>query len=234
MSGARTDDPTDGAGSSHDQIVGLWADDGVSDGADAPDPAADPPGSVTDAPTTPGPRAGGGASAGRDIGREDSGEGDIDAEPSLESMFESTLADLEQVTAQRDEYLDMARRVQADFENYKRRIEAQRAEQAARAAEQLVVELLPVLDACELAVAHDAEGVGPIASLVESTLTRLGLDKVDTAGVAFDPNVHEAVLSEPAGTDDDQDGPVVAEVMRSGYSWKGRIVRPAMVKVRGS
>jgi molecular chaperone GrpE len=135
-----------------------------------------------------------------------------------------------EVVAKRDEYLDTARRLQAEFENYKRRVEAQRAEQTARAAEQLVVELLPVLDACEAAIAHGAADVEPVRATLVGTLTKLGLAVIDEKDVPFDPNVHEAVISEPGG---ETEGPVVAEVMRTGFAWNGRVVRPAMVKVRG-
>lgn len=152
----------------------------------------------------------------------------LDDVSSLESMFESTLADLERVTAERDEYLDLARRVQAEFENYKRRVTAQRADEAGKQAEAVVAELLPVLDAGEAAISHGVEDVVPVHNMLEQTLVKLGLTKVDEIDAPFDPNVHEAVMSEPG------DGvPSVAEVLRTGYSWKGRVVRPAMVKVRG-
>jgi molecular chaperone GrpE len=136
---------------------------------------------------------------------------------------------MDELRRERDDYLDLAKRVQAEFENYKRRVETQRTEQAARAAEQLVVELLPVLDACEAAIAHGATDVEPIHAALFGTLSKLGLSVVADNEVVFDPNVHEAVLSEPG----DDEAPVVAEVMRPGFLWNGRVVRPAMVKVRG-
>ena len=139
--------------------------------------------------------------------------------------------DLDQVVAERDEYLDLARRVQADFENYKRRIDAQRVEQAARAAETLAVELLPVLDACDAALAHGAEDVAPVQTALVAALQRKGLELIDAADADFDPELHEAVMSEPG--DGGDNGPVVAEVLRAGYQWNGRVIRPAMVKVRG-
>jgi molecular chaperone GrpE len=132
------------------------------------------------------------------------------------------------IVAERDDYLDLAKRVQAEFENYKRRVENQRAEQTARAAEHLVVELLPVLDACEAAISHGASDVEPIHAQLYGTLSKLGLDAIAETEIPFDPTVHEAVLSEPG-----DDGPVVSEVLRTGFAWNGRVVRPAMVKVRG-
>ncbi len=148
---------------------------------------------------------------------------------SVEAVLEETLSDLEKVTTERDEYLDIARRVQAEFENYRKRTEAQRVELVARAAEGLAAELLPVLDACDAAIAHGAEDVAPIRAALESALEKQGLEKVDAADVPFDPNVHEAVLSEPGSGSDE---PEVVEVMRAGYLWKGRVIRAAMVKVR--
>jgi molecular chaperone GrpE len=134
----------------------------------------------------------------------------------------------EKIAAERDEYLDMARRVQAEFENYKRRVEQQRVEQRERAAEHLVSELLPVLDAGEAAVAQGMSDVAAIHAQLLSTLEKLGLSAVVEVEVDFDPNVHEAVLHEEGDGD-----PVVAEVLRTGYLWNSRVLRPAMVKVRG-
>ncbi len=156
---------------------------------------------------------------------------DPGAYSSCEEALEDAVTNLERVTAERDDYLDMARRVQAEFENYRKRIDAQRSDQIARAAESLVVELLPVLDAGEAALAHGAADVEPIHASLVATLAKQGLFKVDDVEVPFDPNVHEAVLSESGGEDDE--APQVAEVMRAGYLWNGRVVRPAMVKVRG-
>lgn len=137
---------------------------------------------------------------------------------------------LEQAVAERDEMRGVAQRVQADFENYKRRVEAQRVEERERAAESLVGELLPVLDACDAAVSHGSEDGAAILSALLATLERRGLAKIDAVDAPFDPEVHEAVMTEPG---DGDVGPVVAVVMRPGYSWNGRVVRPAMVKVRG-
>lgn len=130
---------------------------------------------------------------------------------------------------ERDEYLDMARRVQAEFENYKRRVEAQRVEQRSRAAEDLARELLPVLDAGEAAINQGHEHAEALHNQLLLTLEKLGLEKVDETGVAFDPNVHEAVLHEEGDTE----VPQVTEVMRTGYLWNARVLRPAMVKVQG-
>jgi molecular chaperone GrpE len=154
---------------------------------------------------------------------------------------------------QRDEYLDALRRLQADFENYKKRVANQQAEQMARAAAALVDKLLPVLDTLDLAAQHlgdadssDAKALVAAASLLQGVLGKEGLERIDPLGEQFDPNTHEAVGHVPAadvsegdeGGDADReapgsDEPVVAQVMRPGYRWKGTVVRPAMVMVRG-
>jgi len=150
---------------------------------------------------------------------------------------------LDTARRERDEYLDMLRRVQADFENYKKRMVRQQTDLLERAAEQLVVRLLPVLDAFDLARAHlEAEGspegqaLLQAAGLLSDTLAKEGLERVEDNGVTFDPTTHDAVEHQPADAVDEADSvaePVVAEVLRPGYRYKGRVVRPAMVKVRG-
>ena len=147
------------------------------------------------------------------------------------ASVEELILDLERTIVDRDQYLDSLRRNQADFENYRKRVAKQAGEDAARAAESLVDKLLPVLDACDGAVAHGATEVEPIFASLLGTLEKEGLVRINPAGEPFDPNVHEAVLHEPAL--DDDAGTVVSDVLRPGYIWKGRVVRPAMVKVRG-
>jgi molecular chaperone GrpE len=147
------------------------------------------------------------------------------------SSVEELIADLERTSGERDEYLDALRRNQADFENYRKRVAKQAVDDAARAAESLVDKLLPVLDACDGAILHGATEVEAIFAALLGTLEKEGLQRIDPVGEAFDPNLHEAVLHEPGGEGDD--GTVVSAVMRPGYAWKGRVVRPAMVKVKG-
>ena len=127
------------------------------------------------------------------------------------------------------EYRDALLRVKADFENYKKRIAKDHAATVERASEKLVIELLPVLDACEAAVAHGVEGVEPIAKSLVDILEKNGLVRLAGEGSPFDPNLHDAVLHEPGEGDEI----VITENLRTGYQWNGRVVRPAMVKVRG-
>ena len=100
------------------------------------------------------------------------------------------------------------------------------------ASARLVGELLPVLDACDTAIVHGVDGVEPICTRrCSDVLQKEGLEVIPTDGEPFDPNQHEAVLHEPA--DDDDAEPTVSEMLRTGYTWKGKVLRPAMVKVRG-
>ena len=153
---------------------------------------------------------------------------DITEDQVLEGELVEMVEVAEQIAAERDEYLDLARRVQAEFENYKRRVDQQRVEQRERAAEHVVSELLPVLDAGEAAIGQGMEDVAAIHSQLLTTLEKMGLSSVVEVDVDFDPNIHEAVLHEEGDGD-----PVVAEVMRTGYLWNSRVLRAAMVKVRG-
>ena len=94
-------------------------------------------------------------------------------------------------------------------------------------------DLLPVLDACEAAASHGVEGIEAVQSQLLGVLGSAGLSVVGTVGEAFDPTFHEAVLAEPSD-DDDADGlPVVSDIFRTGYAWKGQVLRAAMVKVKG-
>jgi molecular chaperone GrpE len=136
---------------------------------------------------------------------------------------------VEELARERDEYKEALIRLQADFENYKKRMLKQQTEYLERAAGTLVEKLLPVLDTADLALAHGSgEDVKQVTTALTSALEREGLDRIDASGGAFDPTLHDAVAHE-AG-DGEQE---VAEVLRAGYRWKGRVIRPAMVKVRG-
>ena len=156
-------------------------------------------------------------------------EGPDAAVEESEEAVEEDLA-LAALAKERDEYLDALKRLQADFENYKKRIIRQQTEHLKRAAETLVEKLLPVLDTFDLALVHD-EGFDQVLASLMGVLEKEGLERIQPDGAAFDPKEHDAVAHEPR--DDDAHGAEVIEVMRPGYRWKGRVVRPAMVKVKG-
>lgn len=314
---------------------------GMAGQGDAPGDAPNGQRSVGD-PDTGGQGADGPANGGVGVDGPDTGgqvadgdgrpvpepDGDRTDDPGGDELIRS-------VEAERDEYLDALRRLQADFENYRKRVAKQQLEEADRAARSLVDKLLPVLDVLDLAAAHlgdptsdDGRALVQATALLNDVLTKEGLERIDPIGEPFDPSLHEAVGQLPAetgepvgspaetpeppgpatagsgpatagpgpdgptgnvsddtravddtadaagnrdgGTDDgggqgggqggagatrgdggpgetgaahgtsgDDNGGgsghevVVAQVMRAGYRWKGSVVRPAMVMVRG-
>src|SRR5580704_1983056 len=162
-----------------------------------------------------------------------SGSGDDDG-------VERELDPMKVLAAERDEYLLALQRVQAEFENYRKRIQRLQDEQSARAATDLVTKLLHVLDTLDLAQAHqdesgagseDAKALQAARSMLLETLAKEGLERVNEAEVPFDPEVHDAVAKCEGEVEGGE--PVIDEVLRSGYRWRGRVLRPAMVRVRG-
>ena len=146
-----------------------------------------------------------------------------------EGVAVNTEVTVDDVMKERDEFKDIALRVQADFENYRKRAASQMGDELDRALGKLVEQLLPVLDACEAAVAHGVEGVEQVWSSLIGALQKQGLEALDLAGKPFDPALADAVMHEEG----DGSEPVVLEVLRTGYRWKGRVLRAAMVKVKG-
>ena len=136
--------------------------------------------------------------------------------------------------AERDEYLALAQRVQADFENYRKRAVRDQERLVAHAHERLVRELLPILDDLERALgaaeqheeAKVIEGVKLVEQSLRSALAKEGLVEISTDG-PFDPHVHEALLTQPS----DAEAGSVLEVVQRGYRLGDRVVRPARVIV---
>ncbi len=137
--------------------------------------------------------------------------------------------------AERDSFLADTQRITADFANYRKQSDKRVLEAAATQSASLVRDLIPILDACDSAIVQDPDSaVGPIRAALIGELEKNGLELLaPTDNELFDPEQHEAVMHEPASDDSDFDEPVVGEVFRAGYTWKGRVVRPAMVKVVG-
>jgi molecular chaperone GrpE len=148
-----------------------------------------------------------------------------ETEDELASEIQSEIAEL---AAQRDQYKDIAQRVQADFENYRKRVQQQIRDEADRASSRLAEAMLPVLDATEAAYLRHPDEVGPLLNVMLSELRKQGLETLHLQDQPFDPNVAEAVQHEPGSGGE----VVVAEVLRSGYTWNGRTLRPAMVRTR--
>lgn len=136
--------------------------------------------------------------------------------------------DVEALVAERDQLKEMAVRLQADFENFRKRTAAQSEGDIDRATAKLAGALLPVLDAAEAAFVRHPDEVGPLLNVMLVELKKHGLETLDLDGQPFDPEVAEAVAHEPGEGGD----VVVAEVMRSGYRWRGTTLRAAMVRTR--
>ncbi len=153
-----------------------------------------------------------------------------------EDVVTADIVELTEAELQRDEFKALAQQLQADFENYKKRVSRDIEDASARGAGRLISAMLPVLDAFDLAVAHFAENVNDEAkALVQSrqllldTLAKEGLERLGVAGEPFDPQVHDGVMH-VEGEGDEQ---LVDDVLRAGYRWKGVVLRPAMVRVKG-
>jgi molecular chaperone GrpE len=145
--------------------------------------------------------------------------------------------ELSRALRERDEYLQLAQRTQADFENWRKRTAKEAAAAGERAKGGLIRELLPVVDNLERALksAHDseqhlAEGVRLVHSELVAVLERNGVEQFDPAGESFDPEVHEALSTR---TEDGSEPGVVLDVVEKGYKAGGTVLRPARVVVSG-
>ena len=132
------------------------------------------------------------------------------------------------VLEERDQFKNMAQRIQADFDNFRKQSTVRAQADADRATGRLAEAMLPVLDAAEAAFLRHPEEVGPLLNQMLLELKKHGLETLDLEGQPFDPEVAEAVAHEPG----DGGEPVVSEVLRSGYRWKDKTLRAAMVKTK--
>jgi molecular chaperone GrpE len=173
----------------------------------------------------------------RDESGEPSGEEDPQAEQEQLEEKEAVEAEdpLARLERERDEYLDLARRAQADFENYRKRAAKEAATAGERAKSGLVRELLPVVDNLERALAsageseqHLAEGVRLVHSELIAVLERNGVQQFDPSGERFDPGEHEALSTRPQ---DGAESGLVLDVVEKGYRANGTVLRPARVVV---
>ena len=135
-----------------------------------------------------------------------------------------------ELQAQNEAFLADLQRVQAEFDNFRRQSAKRQNDLVEQAASSLVEKILPVLDACDAAIQQGAEDVSPIRNALLETLQSQGLELITEASVNFDPELHDAVMHDVS---EEADVATVAEVMRSGYLWKGRTIRPAMVRTAG-
>lgn len=149
-----------------------------------------------------------------------------DDEPAASEL---TVEQVDALVAERDEFLDQLRRTAAEFDNFRKQSQKRLIDEVARSQGSFVERLLPVLDAIEAAQAHGSTDIEAVATQLFGFLEKEGLSRVAPTGEVFDPNVADAVIHEPSEGDE----PIVTEVLRTGYLWNGRVIRPAMVRVAG-
>ena len=143
-------------------------------------------------------------------------------------------AERDRLLAEKAELEDRLLRRQADFENFRRRVERDRSEFLQYAGMELVRELLPVLDDFARALKAPsadpeyARGVELIYNRLYDSLKKMGLEPIDTKGQRFDPNIHQAV--DRVETEEAEDHQILEEYQR-GYNFKGKLLRPSMVRV---
>jgi molecular chaperone GrpE len=194
------------------------------------------------------PQAPPGAPEGHDAGRPAQAirpqpDPELQAQPAAPAATSSNLDELTARAQKADEYLALAQRTQADFENYRKRAVREAKAAQERGAVKLALELLPAIDNLERALAHieagDADGNGT-ASLVAgirhvhsdviAALGRAGIERYSPEGERFDPQFHEAVAQQPV---EGAEPGVVVEVFQRGYRAGDNVVRPARVVVAG-
>lgn len=156
------------------------------------------------------------------------------AEDAAAAGPDGALEALETALAERDRYFDQLQRTAADYANFRRRTEQERAQQRLAANEQLLRDVLPVLDDLQRgldAIPADeqdsklAEGMRLVEQKLLNTLRRHGVTPIESLGLPFDPSVHEAIEADPAG------GDTVTAIYAPGYRLGDGVLRPTMVKV---
>lgn len=152
----------------------------------------------------------------------------------VEGQLAAITAERDRVAAEKAELFQRLLRAQADFDNARRRAERDRYDYLQFAAMDLVRDILPILDDFERALKVEtadrsyAKGIELIYQRLFDTLRKLGLEPIDTAGKQFDPNLHQAV--ERVHSEEDPDQAILGEFQK-GYNFKGKLLRPAMVRV---
>ena len=160
----------------------------------------------------------------------ENGQPTEEAAPDAEALAK----ELEETKAQRDEYLDLVQRKQAEFANYRRRTESVRAEAYDDGRRDAIDKLLPVVDNLERAIAAAAEdsalreGVEMVLRQTLDALAKMGVETIDPMGQPFDAELHNAVMQ---GGEDEGEPGTVCLVLQKGYKLGSRVIRHAMVKV---
>ncbi len=156
-------------------------------------------------------------------------------DPAAAAGSDSSLAaERDRLAAEKAELNDRFLRRQAEFENFRRRVERERADLLEYASTDAVRALLPILDDFERALKvdttdkHYAKGMELIYQRLLESLVKLGLEPIVSLGASFDPNLHHAIQKEESSDAPDH---AILEEFQRGYNFRGRLLRPAMVKV---
>jgi molecular chaperone GrpE len=159
-----------------------------------------------------------------------------EATESPEARVEALRHELADERKKNEELLTRLMYTQADFENYRKRMDKEMREAGESLTKALVVRLLVVQDELDLAAKHAKggtanadlkEGIGMVKKNLEAALESVGVERIDAVGRPFDPSVHEAVEK----TQGDSDRDMVVEEIRPGFTFRGQLLRPSMVKV---
>ncbi|MBD3262498.1 MAG: nucleotide exchange factor GrpE [Candidatus Altiarchaeales archaeon] len=154
-------------------------------------------------------------------------------EKSVEEELTQLKEQLSSEQKEKTQYLELVKKIQADFENYRKRMEQQAQEQKKYANQKIICEMLPVKDNLEQALENTGnppslcEGVKLTLKTLENILAKHGVEEIEAENKCFDPNLHEAFFSEQGDVEKEQ----VAQVLQKGYKIGSRVVRPVKVKV---
>jgi molecular chaperone GrpE len=155
-------------------------------------------------------------------------------EPSLEEIVEELRKKLEEKEKEAKEYLDIAQRIKAEFDNYRKRTEKEKAEMISYGQEQVIIELLPVIDNFERALATEGdynslrEGLELIYRQFKKVLDKFEVREIEAEGQMFDPYKHHALAQEEVEGKQPNE---IIEVFQKGYYLKDKVIRPSLVKV---
>lgn len=144
--------------------------------------------------------------------------------------------EIDEITKEKNELYDRLLRIQAEYDNYKRRTQKERVAERKYKAQDLATELLPVMDNFERALQVEQteatknliEGISMVYNQLKEAMKSQGIDEIETVGKPFDPNLHHAAMQVE---DEEQESNIVVEELQKGYILNDRVIRPAMVKV---
>ncbi|WP_017472624.1 nucleotide exchange factor GrpE [Amphibacillus jilinensis] len=154
-----------------------------------------------------------------------------------EKATDASFEEIEQIKQEKDELYNKLIRLQAEYDNFRKRTQREKAADLKYKSQSLVTELLPIVDNFERALDNKPEdhavqpffeGMEMIYRQLSTALEKEGVEIIETVGETFDPNIHQAVMQVE---DDQYDSNTVVEELQKGYRLKDRVIRPAMVKV---